>query len=89
MTLWDVGDAHSFIHDTSSTDKNHPTVNGGGPVYAVSAGHGQLVVLNPKEHSTYAMDIPTARRRPTCRRGSRRRLPSLHWGNEHLWANPP
>ena len=30
-TLWDVGDDHSFMHDQISTDKNHPTVNGGGP----------------------------------------------------------
>src|SRR5947208_14346977 len=58
-TLWDVGDDHSFMHDEISTDKNHPTVNGGGPVYAVSAGHGQLVVMDPKEHSTYSIDIPT------------------------------
>ena len=42
VTLWDVGDDHSFMHDEISTDKNHPTVNAGGNVYAVSAGHGQL-----------------------------------------------
>jgi len=59
VTLWDVGDDHSFMHDEASTDKNHPTVNGGGPVYAVSAGHGQLVVMDPKENSTYTVDIPT------------------------------
>ena len=41
-TQWDVGDDHSFMHDQISTDKNHPTVNGGGPNYAVNAGHGQL-----------------------------------------------
>ena len=45
-TLWDVGDDHSFMHDQISTDKNHPTVNAGGPNYAVNAGHGQLVILN-------------------------------------------
>ena len=27
VTLWDVGDDHSFMHDEISTDKNHPTVN--------------------------------------------------------------
>src|SRR6185295_1078469 len=59
VTLWDVGDDHSFMHDEITTDKHHPTVNAGGPVYAVSAGHGQLVILNPKENSTVAIDIPT------------------------------
>ncbi|HVH28281.1 MAG TPA: carboxypeptidase-like regulatory domain-containing protein [Vicinamibacterales bacterium] len=90
VTLWDVGDDHSFMHDEISTDKNHPTVNGGGSVYAVNAGHGQLVVLNPKENSTYAMDIPTrAPRDQVPSRFPAPTTPSLHWGNEHLWANPP
>ena len=39
-TQWDIGDDHSFMHDQISTDKNNPTVNGGGPNYAVNAGHG-------------------------------------------------
>jgi hypothetical protein len=89
-TLWDVGDDHSFMHDEISTDKNHPTVNGGGPVYAVSAGHGQLVVMDPKENSTYSIDIPT--REDKSKVPSRFPKPvmaSLWWGNEHLWANPP
>ena len=51
VTLWDVGDDHSFMHDEASTDKNHPTVNANGRIYAVSAGHGQLVVLDPNEHT--------------------------------------
>src|SRR5438552_4660103 len=90
VTLWDVGDDHSFMHDEISTDKNHPTVNAGGPVYAVSAGHGRLVVLDPKENSTFSIDIPT--REPQEKVPSRFPKPamaSLHWGNEHLWANPP
>ena len=90
VTLWDVGDDHSFMHDEISTDKNHPTVNAGGRVYAVSAGHGQLVVLDPNENSTFALDIPT--REPKEKVPSRfpaPNRPSLHWGNEHLWANPP
>jgi hypothetical protein len=90
VTLWDVGDDHSFMHDEISTDKNHPTVNAGGNVYAVSAGHGQLVVLDPNENKTYALDIPT--REPKEKVPSRfpaPTRPSLHWGNEHLWANPP
>jgi len=30
VTLWDVGDDHSFMHDEIATDKQHPTVNAGG-----------------------------------------------------------
>src|SRR4029434_7047737 len=90
VTLWDVGDDHSFMHDEASTDKNHPTVNANGRIYAVSAGHGQLVVLDPNEHTARAIDIPT--RAPKAEVPSRfpaPNRPSLHWGNEHLWANPP
>jgi hypothetical protein len=89
-TLWDVGDDHSFMHDEISTDKNHPTVNGGGPIYAVSAGHGQLVVVDPKENSTYSIDIPTREDKlKVPSRFPKPAVPSLHWGDEHLWANPP
>jgi hypothetical protein len=90
VTLWDVGDDHSFMHDEISTDKNHPTVNANGRIYAVSAGHGQLVVLDPNEHSTFTLDIPT--REPREKVPSRfpaPNRPSLHWGDEHLWGNPP
>jgi hypothetical protein len=90
VTLWDVGDDHSFMHDEISTDRHHPTVNAGGPIYAVSAGHGQLVVLNPKENSAIALDIPTrdAKENVPSRFPAPNR-PSIHWGNEHLWGNPP
>lgn len=90
VTLWDVGDDHSFMHDEVATDKNHPTVNARGPIYAVSAGHGQLVILNPTENKTVALDIPT--REPRAQVPSRfpaPNRPSLHWGTQHLWANPP
>lgn len=90
VTLWDVGDDHSFMHDQISTDKNHPTVNAGGPNYAVNAGHGQLVVLDTASNSTYSLDIPTreARDKIPSRFPSPNR-PSLFWGDEHLWSNPP
>jgi hypothetical protein len=90
LTLWDVGDDHSFMHDLASTDKNRPTVNPNGAVYAVSAGHGSLVVLNQRTNSTEELEIPT--RAPRAQVPSRfpaPNRPSLHWGNEHLWANPP
>src|SRR5215470_8462441 len=89
VTLWDVGDDHSFMHDEITTDKNHPTVNAGGNLYAVSAGHGQLVVLDPNENKTVALDIPTreAKEKVPSRFPAPTR-PSLHWGNEHLWSGP-
>ena len=37
VTLWDWGTPSSFMHDEVSTDKNDPTVNAYGKVYAASA----------------------------------------------------
>jgi hypothetical protein len=90
LTLWDWGTDHSFMHDEISTDKRKPTVNGGGSVYAVSAGHGTLVVLDPKRNTTEELEIPTRADRATVpSRFPAPQRPSLWWGNEHLWSNPP
>jgi hypothetical protein len=90
LTLWDVGDDHSFMHDEVATDKNRPTVNAGGPIYAVSAGHGSLVVLNPRTNAADEIDIPTrAPRAEVPSRFPRPVRPSLWWGEQHHWANPP
>ena len=91
VTLWDLGDDHSFMHDEIATDKTSSDRERRRTVYAVSAGHGQLVDRSIREtNSTYAMDIPT--RAPRAQVPSRfpaPKRPVAHWGNEHLWANPP
>lgn len=90
LTLWDWGTDHSFMHDEVTTDKHHPTVNGGGPVYAVSAGHGTLVVLDPRNNTTEELEIPTrAPRESVPSRFPRPNRPSLWWGDQWLWSNPP
>jgi hypothetical protein len=89
LTLWDVGDEKTFMHDLISTDKNRPTVNANGRVYAASAGHGALVVMDPQENNTFSLEIPT--REPKEKVPSRFPAPgrpSMFWGNEHIWANP-
>ena len=86
VTLWDWGTDHSFMHDQISTDKNNPTVNAYGPVYAVSAGHGTLDVLDPIENSTFSLPLPT--RDPNVSgRFPAPNPPSLWWGDEHLWGD--
>ncbi|MEI9812091.1 MAG: carboxypeptidase-like regulatory domain-containing protein [Acidobacteriota bacterium] len=89
-TLWDIGDDHSFVHDQVATSKYKPTVNGNGRIYAVSAGHGQLLWVDPRENNAVALDIPT--RAPRAEVPSRFPKPtrtSFYWGDEHLWSNPP
>jgi hypothetical protein len=90
LTLWDWGTDHSFMHDEIATDKNHPTVNANGPVYAVSAGHGMLTMVDPRTHRTEEIEIPTrAPRAEVPSRFPRPNRPSLWWGDTHLWGNPP
>jgi hypothetical protein len=87
VTLWDWGVDSSFMHDEITTDKNDPTVNGYGPVYAVSAGHGKLTVLDPIENDSYEITIPT---REDARQVQSRfpppAMPSNFWGTQHLWG---
>ena len=87
VTLWDWGVDSSFMHDEITTDKNDPTVNGYGPVYAVSAGHGKLTVLDPIENDAYEITIPT---REDARQVQSRfpppAMPSNFWGMKHLWG---
>jgi hypothetical protein len=87
VTLWDWGTDNSFMHDETSTDKNDPTVNAYGPVYAASAGHGKLSVVDPVENKTYEITIPT---RDDARKVTSRfpppAMPSNFWGMRHLWG---
>jgi hypothetical protein len=87
VTLWDWGVDSSFMHDEIATDKNDPTVNGYGPVYAVSAGHGRLTVLDPVANSTHEITIPTREDpRVVASRFPPPAMPSNFWGSTHLWG---
>jgi hypothetical protein len=89
ITMWDWGTDHSFMHDQVSTNRQNPSLNGGGRVYAVSAGHGTLVVLNPNTHETNEIEIPTRQARAEVpSRFPPPNPPSLWWGSERLWNTP-
>ena len=79
------------MHDEVTTDKQNPTVNANGPVYAVSAGHGQLVVLDPIRNTDRGTRDPDARaaRTKVPSRFPAPNRPSLWWGDQWLWSNPP
>jgi hypothetical protein len=87
VTLWDWGNDQSFMHDEVSTDKNDPTVNAYGPVYASSAGHGRITVLDPVANSTHEIVIPTREDpRKVTSRFPPPAMPSNFWGMQHLWG---
>jgi hypothetical protein len=59
VTLWDWGNETSYMHDEVSTTKAKPTMNAGGPVYAVDAAHGKYIAVNMNENSAFEVPIPT------------------------------
>jgi hypothetical protein len=87
VTLWDWGIDTSFMHDEITTDKNDPTINGYGPIYAVSSGHGKLTVVDPVANDAYELTIPTREDpRVVASRFPPPAMPSNFWGMEHLWG---
>ncbi|MBK6675279.1 MAG: carboxypeptidase regulatory-like domain-containing protein [Proteobacteria bacterium] len=87
VTLWDIGGPQDFMHDEIATDKNRPTVNAYGPIYAVSAGHGTINVVDPVTNDAWKVVIPTREDpRKVATRFPPAARPSNFWGMEHLWG---
>jgi len=87
VTLWDIGGPQDFMHDEIATDKNHPTVNAYGPIYAVSSGHGTINVVDPVTNDSWKVVIPTREDpRKVATRFPPAARPSNFWGMEHLWG---
>ena len=89
VTMWDWGKDSAFIHDEITTDKRNPTVNGGGPVYGVSAGHGSLTVVDPIANTAVELPIPVRPEDPDSvpsRFPQTQLEPSYYWGDQLLWG---
>lgn len=90
VTVWDWGQDTSFIHDEIATDKRNPQLNGNGPVYGVSAGHGTVTFVDPVANTAVELTIPV---RPDPETMPTRfpdvEVPSYYWGDEELWGVNP
>jgi hypothetical protein len=88
ITLWDWADPKAYLHDLVSTDRRNPTVNAGGPVYAVlEASADYLPVLDPRTHE--ATRVPVTVRDPSTPPASPQQVavPSPYWGTEPIWTS--
>ncbi len=87
ITLWDWADPKAYLHDLVSTDRRNPTVNAGGPVYAVlEASADYMPVLDPKTHT--ASRVPVTLRDPnTPPAAGQVGFPSPYWGTEEIWTS--
>jgi hypothetical protein len=86
VTLWDWGDAKTYLHDSISTDKRDPTRNANGLIYGATEESTQnLPVLDPVKNAATTIHIPV--RDPDT--SSAANLPVLHesayWGEEKIW----
>ncbi|HEX6909243.1 MAG TPA: carboxypeptidase-like regulatory domain-containing protein [Longimicrobium sp.] len=86
ITLWDWADPRAYLHDLVSTDRRNPTVNAGGPVYAVlEASADYLPVLDPRTHT--ATRVPVTLRDSSAGPVSPQQgfAASPYWGTEPIW----
>jgi hypothetical protein len=92
VTLWDWGDAKTYLHDEIATDKRNPTVNAWGKIYsATEDSTDNLPVLDPKTHTvTYLKSTPRDPKTPAgvfIQSGKFPSQPSPYWGDEQLWSS--
>ncbi len=90
VTLWDWGDAKTYLHDEIATDKRNPTVNAYGKIYsATEDSTDNLPILDPKTHTvTYLKSAPRDPNAPAgvfIQSGNFPSQPSPYWGSEKIW----
>ena len=59
ITLWDWGNSTTqMVHDVIVTDKRNAQVNANGPYYGVAQLNGELLITDPKTHTSTALTVP-------------------------------
>ena len=86
VTQWDWSDGRAYFHDAVAGDTRNPTVNANGPIFGVHENSSDnFTVLDPVNHTTWQMPMPTQDPAPGMRSPSMPQ-PSLYWGNQEIWA---
>ncbi len=90
ITMWDWGDAKTYLHDEIATDKRHPTVNPYGKIYsATEDSTDNLPILDPKSNSVTYLKMsprdPNTSSGSFIQSGGFPRLASPYWGDEMIW----
>jgi hypothetical protein len=92
ITMWDWGDARTYLHDEIASDKRYPTVNPYGKIYsATEDSTDNLPILDPQTNSvSYLHMQPRDPKTPSgvfIASGNFPRLPSPYWGEEMIWKS--
>jgi hypothetical protein len=89
ITLWNWGDQYNMVHDENSTDRRNPRINAYGPVYAVDYMNDWFLWVDPINHTTERIKVPT-RADPSTMGGQRQSgfPPYRFFGDKPVWKNP-
>lgn len=92
LTLWDFSVPQAFLHDITSTDKLHPTINPNGPIYGGEWSQGALAVVDPVKNTKDLIKLPLQDEndRKLLRTWSPQKVEvsSPYWGDQLVWTDP-
>jgi hypothetical protein len=87
VTLWDWSNQYQFNHDTVSTDKRNPTVNGNGLVYNIGRfATPDVFTVDPVRNVANALTAPVRDADTPPPTPQRMDDPSPYWGEEIIWT---
>jgi hypothetical protein len=85
-TVRDWSDAKSYLHDLSGTDRNHPTVNGYGPLYgSPELSTDEFPILDPQRNIARTFKAPVRDADTPSTHDDPVVAPSPYWGEERIW----
>ena len=80
ITWWDWGSPTDGRTDGTPTDLHRPTVNANGPMYGVSQPTDLLLIVDPLEHRSTSIKIPSK-----APKTGTSQQPSPYWDMEQVW----
>jgi len=90
ISLWDWNTDRGFVHDTISTDKRNPTLNGNGLVYSISRFSApEMNILDPVRHTSTGVTVPVRDQDTPFATPQKVVQPSPYWGEEVIWSSRP
>lgn len=86
VTLWDWGDAKTYLHDLAATDRDNPTVNAYGKVYgAPELSTDSFPILDPLHDTATVFNAPVRDASTPTTRSEQVIAPSPYWGSQPIW----
>jgi hypothetical protein len=86
ITVRDWLDARHYLHDLTTTDRRHPTVNANGLIYGDTELSTSLQpVLDPVHNKKWTLEPPVRPETPSSALANQVANPSPYWGMEQTW----